>query len=113
MAGRYSGLVVTLDTDITAEEAQPLMAAIARLRGVLDVRQVTSRPGLELVLRSRIRGLLRERLPAALPDDAAMARVTRYEAHLSKEFAGVLDQLRRARAIGGLTWDNDVDDGDA
>lgn len=68
MTDRFSGLVVILEDDVREEEAGPLIAAIARFRGVLDVRQVTSRPGLEFVLRSRIRTALRERMLAVLGD---------------------------------------------
>lgn len=68
MAERFSGFVVILEDDLRDEDAAPLMTAIGHLRGVADVRTVTSRPGLELVLRTRIRGLLRQRLLAVLGD---------------------------------------------
>lgn len=63
---RFSGLVVILEDDLRDEDAQPIIAAIGQLRGVLDVRTVTSRPGLEMTLRAKIVTRLRERLEEAL-----------------------------------------------
>lgn len=43
----------------------------------------------------------RVRMLAAVPDDRALERVLRYEAHLSREFARTLDQLEKARGLAG------------
>lgn len=37
----------------------------------------------------------------AVPDDRALARVLRYEAHRSREFARTLDPLEKARGLAG------------
>jgi hypothetical protein len=66
MADRISGVVVVLEDDARDTDLGPLIAAIAQLRGVLDVKPITSRPGLEFVLKQRIKAELRERLLAAL-----------------------------------------------
>lgn len=66
MSERFSGLVIVLEEDAREEHAAPLIAAISCLRGVLEVRPIQSRPGLEFVLTQRIKAALRERLLAAL-----------------------------------------------
>jgi hypothetical protein len=66
MTDRFSGLVVVLEDDAREEHAAPLIAAISCLRGVLEVRPIQSRPGLEFVLKQRITAQLRERLLAWL-----------------------------------------------
>lgn len=66
MTDRWSGLVVVLAEDIRDDEAAPLMQAIGQLRGVMNVLPVVSRPGLELVVKQRIREKLEARIHAAL-----------------------------------------------
>jgi len=66
MADRVSGLVVVLEDDAREGDLEPLVTAISQLRGVLDCKPITSRPGLEYTLRLRIVKDLRERLLAAL-----------------------------------------------
>jgi hypothetical protein len=66
MSERFSGLVIVLEDDAREEHAAPLIAAISCLRGVLEVRPIQSRPGLEFVLKQRLKADLRERLLAAL-----------------------------------------------
>lgn len=63
---RYSGLVCVLEDDARDTDVAPLIAAISCLRGVLEVRPIQSRPGLEFVLKQRLKAELRERLLAAL-----------------------------------------------
>lgn len=41
----------------------------------------------------------RVRMLAAVPDEQALERVLRYEAHLAREFARTLDQLEKARGL--------------
>jgi hypothetical protein len=66
MTDRISGLVVILEDDTREDFIAPLVAAVSQFRGVLEVRPIQSRPGLEFVLRQRIAAALRERLLAAL-----------------------------------------------
>jgi hypothetical protein len=66
MADRVSGLIVVLEDDARAGDLEPLITAISCLRGVLDCTTITSRPGLEFVLKQRLKAELRERLLAAL-----------------------------------------------
>lgn len=66
MAERFSGLVITLEDDARDQDLEPLISAVSQLRGVLDVRPITSRPGLEFVLAQRLKARLRERLLAVL-----------------------------------------------
>lgn len=66
MTDRISGLVCVLEDDARDTDLEPLISAIAMLRGVLDVKPITSRPGLEFVLKQRLKAELRERLLAAL-----------------------------------------------
>jgi len=69
MTERFSGLVVILEDDIREDDAQPLIRAIAQLRGVMEVRPVTSRPGLEMVLRERLHTRLLERIMQVMRDE--------------------------------------------
>jgi hypothetical protein len=66
MADRVSGLVCVLTDDARDIDLEPLITAISMLRGVLEVKPITSRPGLEFVLKQRLKAELRERLLAAL-----------------------------------------------
>lgn len=47
------------------------------------------------------------RMLAALPDGAALEKVTRYEAHLAREFTRTLEQLEKARALGEVAAKKD------
>jgi hypothetical protein len=71
MTDRFSGLVIVLEDDARDDALAPLIAAISCLRGVLEVRPIQSRPGLEIVLKQRIKAELRERLLAALGGEEA------------------------------------------
>jgi glycosyltransferase A (GT-A) superfamily protein (DUF2064 family) len=71
VADAFSGLVVVLENDVRGTDAELLITAINQLRGVQTVLPVTSRPGLEIVLRQRIAAALRERLLAALAGEGA------------------------------------------
>jgi len=73
MSERVSGLVVVLEDDARGRDLEPLIMAIATLRGVLEVKAITSRPGLERVLKARIRNELKATVIEAL-DKAAYER---------------------------------------
>jgi hypothetical protein len=66
MSDRFSGLVVILADDVREDDAQPLISAIGQLRGVQNVLPVTSRPGLEMVVKQRIRDRMHRVLVQAL-----------------------------------------------
>lgn len=66
MTDRISGLVVVLEDDAREDALEALVAAISQFRGVLEVRTVTSRPGLEPILKTRIKRELRDIVLAAL-----------------------------------------------
>lgn len=73
MSERISGLVVVLEDDARNTDLEPLITAIGCIRGVLEVRAITSRPGLEQVLKRRIRTELKATVLAAL-DRAVLER---------------------------------------
>jgi hypothetical protein len=73
MSDRISGLVCVLEDDARDKDLEPLITAISCLRGVLEVRAITSRPGLEQVLKRRIRNELKATVIEAL-DKAAYER---------------------------------------
>jgi hypothetical protein len=67
MTDRYKGLIVTLDTDLRDDDAEPIIAAIRQLRGVIDVRPVVANPD-DHINRQRVAYELRARLFRALND---------------------------------------------
>ncbi len=66
MAERVSGLIAVLEDDARESDLEPLITAISMLRGVLEVKPITSRPGLEYTLKLRIKKDVLARVEAAL-----------------------------------------------
>jgi len=66
MTDRWSGLVVVLETDMRDDDAAQLVNAIGQLRGVMNVLPVVSRPGLEMVVKQRLREKLERRMHDAI-----------------------------------------------
>jgi len=58
---RLKGCVVVFDEDIREDDAEPLMAAIAQLRGVLSI-QPSIRTADDWMIRERVRRELTEKL---------------------------------------------------
>ncbi len=54
MADRYSGVVVTFERDIRDEDADPILAAIRQLRGVITVKPLKGNAELHIA-QERIR----------------------------------------------------------
>ncbi|HUT90116.1 MAG TPA: hypothetical protein VMY37_11505 [Thermoguttaceae bacterium] len=61
MTDRLKGCVVVFDEDIREDDAEPLMAAIAQLRGVLSI-QPSIRTADDWMIRERVRRELTEKL---------------------------------------------------
>lgn len=73
MSDRYSNLIVVLESDMRHEDASQIMAAIARLRGVVSVKARIADSISECVASSRIRAELSDKLWRALKDDPRSA----------------------------------------
>jgi hypothetical protein len=61
MSDRYNYLTVFLEKDLKDEEAQPLMEAIKRFRGVLDVKPSVSDVN-DVLAETRVRNELTQKL---------------------------------------------------
>ena len=69
MSDRYNYLTVVLERDLKDEEAEPLIAAIKQLRGVLSVApNVTDATA--LLAEERVRSELRKKLWQIMREDA-------------------------------------------
>jgi hypothetical protein len=54
MTDRYKAFLVTLDSDLRSDEAEPTIAAIRQIKGVIDVEPVTASPD-DHIARCRVR----------------------------------------------------------
>lgn len=68
MTDRYKALIVTLEQDIRADDAEPLISAISHLREVVSVDGMVAGPD-DWTARQRIRSELSRKLWEALESD--------------------------------------------
>lgn len=70
MTDRHAGYVVTLEQPIREDDAEPTLAAIRQIKGVLSVEPIINNGDLEvkeMVARSRARSWLFEQVYKAFP----------------------------------------------